>query len=36
MVAMKLCLRRVVPRCHDRPVTFSLPPLATVGNGEID
>ena len=36
MLAMKLCLERVLPRCHDRPVTFSLPSLAAVGNGEID
>jgi hypothetical protein len=36
MLAMKLCLERVLPRCHERPVTFSLPSLAAVGNGEID
>ena len=36
MVAMKLCLERVLPRCDERPVTFALPPLAAVGNGEID
>jgi hypothetical protein len=36
MLAMKLCLERVLPRCHERPVTFSLPLLAAVGNGEID
>jgi hypothetical protein len=35
MLAMKLCLERVLPRCHERPVTFSLPSLAA-GNGEID
>jgi hypothetical protein len=35
-LAMKLCLERVLPRCHGRPVTFSLPSLAAVGNGEID
>jgi hypothetical protein len=35
MVAMKLCLERVLPRCHERPVTFSLPSLAAVGNGKI-
>jgi hypothetical protein len=34
MLAMNLCLERVVPRCHERPVTFSLPSL--IGNGEID
>jgi hypothetical protein len=33
---MKLCLERVQPRCQERPVTFSLPSLAAVGNGEID
>jgi hypothetical protein len=36
MLAMKLCLERVLPRCHERPVTFSLPPLAAIGHGEID
>jgi hypothetical protein len=36
MLAMKLCLERVLPRCQERPVTFSLPSLAAVGNGEID
>src|SRR6516165_2710694 len=36
MLAMKLCLERVLPRCHERPVTFSLPSLAAVGGGEID
>src|SRR6516165_14872 len=36
MLAMKLCLERVLPRCHERPVTLSLPSLAAVGNGEID
>jgi len=36
MLAMKLCLERVLPRCHERPVTFSLPSLAAIGNGEID
>jgi hypothetical protein len=36
MLAMKLRLERVLPRCHERPVTFSLPSLAAVGNGEID
>src|SRR6516164_817342 len=36
MVAMKLCLERVLPRCHERPVNFSLPSLAVIGNGEID
>src|SRR6516164_9048870 len=35
MLAMKLCLERVLPRCHERPVTFSLPSLAAIGNGEI-
>ena len=34
MLAMKLRLERVLPRCHERPVTFSLPSLAAVGNGE--
>jgi hypothetical protein len=33
---MKLCLERVLPRCHERPVTLSLPSLAAVGSGEID
>jgi hypothetical protein len=33
---MKPCLEWVVPRCHERPVTFSLPSLAAIGNGEID
>jgi hypothetical protein len=36
MLAMKLCFERVVPRCHKRPVAFSLPSLAAIGNGEID
>jgi hypothetical protein len=36
MLAMKRCLERVLPRCQERPVTFSLPSLAAVGNGEID
>ncbi len=36
MLAMKLCLERVLPRRHERPVTFSLPSLAAIGNGEID
>ena len=36
MLAMKVCLERVLPRCHERPVTFSLPSLAAIGNGEID
>jgi hypothetical protein len=36
MSAMKLCLERVLPRCHERPVTFSLPSLAAIGDGEID
>ncbi len=36
MLAMKLCLERVLPRCHERPVTFSLPSLAASGNGETD
>src|SRR6516165_3215997 len=36
MLAMKLCLERVLPRCHERPVIFSLPSLAAIGNGEID
>jgi Family of unknown function (DUF5681) len=35
-LATKLCLERVLPRCHERPVTFSLPSLAAVGNDEID
>jgi hypothetical protein len=33
---MKLCLERVLPRCDERPVTFSLPSLAALGNGKID
>ena len=36
MLAMRLCLERVLPRCDERPVRFSLPPLAAIGNGEID
>ena len=36
MLAMKLRLERVLPRCHERPITFSRPSLAAVGNGEID
>jgi hypothetical protein len=36
MLAMKLCLERVLTRCRERPITFSLPSLAAVGNGEID
>ena len=33
MLAMKLCLERVLPRCHERPVTFSLPSFAAISNG---
>ena len=33
---MKLCLERVLPRCHERPVTFSVPSIAAIGDGEID
>jgi hypothetical protein len=36
MLAMKLCLERVLPRCHEPPAAFSLPSLAAVGNREID
>jgi hypothetical protein len=36
ILAIKLGLERVLPRCHERPVTFSLPSLAVIGNGEID
>ena len=36
MLAMKLCLERLLPRCHERPVTFSLPSLAAIGDGEIE
>jgi hypothetical protein len=36
MLAMKLCLERVLPRCHERPAAFSLPSLAALGNGEIN
>jgi hypothetical protein len=36
MLAMKLCLERVLPRCHERTVTLSLPALAAIGDGEID
>src|SRR5262244_1738360 len=36
MLAMKLCLERLPPQCDERPVTFSLPSLAAVGNGEIE
>jgi hypothetical protein len=36
MLAIKLCLERVLPRCHERPVAFPLPSLAAVSNGEID
>jgi hypothetical protein len=36
MLAVKPCLGRVLPRCHERPVTFSLPSPAAIGNGEID
>jgi hypothetical protein len=36
MLAMKLCLERVLPRCDERPAAHSRPSLATVGNGEID
>ena len=36
MLAMKLCLERVLPWRHKRPVTFSLPSFAAIGNGEID
>jgi hypothetical protein len=36
LLAMKLCLERVLPRCDERPVRFSLPSLAAVSNGEID
>jgi hypothetical protein len=33
---MRLCLERVLPRCPERPVTFPLPSLAAIANGEID
>ena len=36
ILAMKLCFERVLPRRQERPVTFSLPSLAAVGNGDID
>src|SRR5262249_30912826 len=36
MLAMKLCLERVLPRRRERAVTFSLPSLAAVGNGQIE
>jgi hypothetical protein len=36
MLAMKLCLERVLPPRRERPVTFSLPSLAAVGKGDID
>jgi hypothetical protein len=36
MLEMKLCLERVLPRCHERPVRFCLPSLAAIGDGEID
>jgi hypothetical protein len=32
MLGMKLCLGRVLPRCHERPVKFSLPSLAAIGD----
>jgi hypothetical protein len=32
----RLCLERALPRCHERPITFSLPLLAAGGNGETD
>jgi hypothetical protein len=33
---MKLSIERVLPRCRERTVTFSLPSLAAVGNGETE
>jgi hypothetical protein len=36
MLAMKLCLERVLPRCQERPVTLPLPSLAAAANGEIE
>ena len=35
MLAMKLCLERVLPRCHERPVTLSLPSLAAVATAKL-
>jgi Family of unknown function (DUF5681) len=31
MLAMKLCLERLLPRCRERPVRFRLPRIATAG-----
>jgi hypothetical protein len=36
VLAMKQCLEPVLPRCHERSVTFSLPSLAAIGEGGID
>jgi hypothetical protein len=36
MLAIKLCLEPELPRCHERPLTLSLLPLAAIDNGEID
>jgi Family of unknown function (DUF5681) len=35
MLAMNLCLERLLPRCRERPVRLRLPRIATAGNGEI-
>jgi hypothetical protein len=35
MLAMKLCLERLLPRCRECSVRLPLPRIATVGNGEI-
>jgi hypothetical protein len=34
MLAMKLYLEPVLPRCHERPVTFSLSPLVAIDKDE--
>jgi hypothetical protein len=31
-VALRMCLERIIPARRDRPVSFSLPPIATAGD----
>jgi hypothetical protein len=35
MLAMKLCLERLLPRCRELPLRLHLPLIATAANGEI-
>jgi hypothetical protein len=35
MLAMELCLERLLPRCRERAFRLRLPCIGTAGNGEI-